>query len=326
MTPHHDPGQLKDGALRADARLAALRRMREELTLRGYSPRTSKVYLNQAAGFLRATAEPPERLGPAHVRRYLHHLFEDRRVSHSYVDQHVSALKFLFAHVLGRPLNDIDVPRPKRQRKLPTVLSRREVLAILDAVESRKHRAILCLVYSAGLRVGEVVRLRHADLDVHRRLIHIRQSKGRKDRYVPLSEVGLEAVRHYLRYRPTSGRWLFPGQRRGRHLSERTVQHVFARARGRAGIRKPATVHTLRHSYATHLHENGIGIRYIQALLGHRSSKTTEIYTHVSTTDLANVTSPLDQIMTPDERGARSRGDVRVSAETSAAMHREDVS
>jgi site-specific recombinase XerD len=275
--------------------------MREELALRGYSPRTRKTYLNQARGFLRATDEHPSRLGPAHVRRYLHGLLDERRVSHSYADQHVSALKFLFAHVLGRPLEDVDTPRPKRQRKLPTVLSRGEVLAILATVRNRKHRAILLLVYSSGLRVGEVVRLEHADLDVHRGLLHIRQSKGRKDRYVPLSVVGLDAVQRYLRYQPVQNRWLFPGQRPERHLSERTVQHVFARARDRAGIGKPATVHTLRHSYATHLHENGIGIRYIQALLGHQSSRTTEIYTHVSKTSLANVTSPLDQIMTPGE-------------------------
>ena len=135
---------------------------------------------------------------------------------------------------------------------------------------------------------------------MERGLLHVRQGKGRKDRVVPLSTVALEALRLYRRYRPTPDPWLFPGQRRGRHLSERSVQHVFAKARDRAGITKPATVHTLRHSFATHLHEAGIGLRYIQSLLGHRSSRTTEIYTHVSRADLANIQSPLDTLMGPD--------------------------
>lgn len=286
-----------------DANRAALKRRHDELTVRGYSRHTRKAYVDQAKRFLTFAATPPADLTNAQVREYMRMLLEDRGLSHAYADQNVSALKFLFARALGRPLEDLDIPRPKRQRKLPSVLSRGEVLAIFDAVENRKHRAILMMVYSAGLRVGEVVRLKIGDIDADRGMLHVRQAKGRKDRYVPLSKVGLEAVRRYLRYSPVSGPWLFPGQKQGRHLSERAVQHVFARAREKTGITKPATVHTLRHSYATHLHESGIGLRYIQSLLGHRSPKTTEIYTHVSTADLANVPSPLDQMMDP-ERGA----------------------
>lgn len=287
----------------SDACRASLRRMHTELVLCGYSPRTRKCYIDRIERFLASAATRPSELDAPRVREYLRVLLEDRGVSPSYVDQNISAMKFLFARVLGRPLRDLDLPRPKRQKKLPSVLSRTEVLSLLEAVENRKHLAILMLVYAAGLRVGEVVRLQPTDVDSDRGMLHIRQGKGRRDRYVPLSQVAREALRRYLRLNPTSGRWLFPGQRPGRHLSERSVQHVFARAKERAGIKKPASVHTLRHSYATHLHEGGIGLRYIQTLLGHRSLKTTEIYTHVSKADLDKIQSPLDQIMGLDASG-----------------------
>ncbi|MDH3732998.1 MAG: tyrosine-type recombinase/integrase [Gemmatimonadota bacterium] len=283
---------------------AALTRMHEELILRGYSPRTRRLYLDHARRFLVCADCRPEEVDAAVVRSYVRSALEDRRVSHSYADQAVSAIKFLFARVLSRPIDPVELPRPKRQRKLPVVLSRQEVLAIFEVIENAKHRAILMLVYAAGLRVGEVVRLRIEDIDRDRGLIHVRQAKGRKDRYVPLSSVALTALERYARQRRIRGPWVFPGQRPGRHLTTRSVQQVFARARQRARIRKPVTVHTLRHSFATHLHESGIGLRYIQSLLGHKSPRTTEIYTHVSRADLAKIRSPLDQLMDPggDER------------------------
>ncbi len=176
---------------------------------------------------------------------------------------------------------------------------------LLDAVANPKHKTILMLAYSAGLRVGEVVRLKVEDIDSERMLIHVRQGKGRKDRYVMLSRVALEMLRAYWRVeRPP--KWLFPGARRDRHIHERSIQRVVQRARTKAGIRKRVTVHTLRHSFATHLLESGTDLRVIQELLGHKRSKTTEIYTRVSQRTLASVQSPLDTLM---ERGAAEGDD-----------------
>ncbi len=237
----------------------------------------------------------PEELGSEEVIDYIEYLTDVRKVSVSYRNQAISALKFLYRKVLRRPLIVEELPRPKKERKLPTVLSKDEVTRLLDSVRNRKHRAIMMLAYSAGLRVSEVVRLKLEDIDVRRRLIHIKGSKGRKDRYTLLSGVALEALRDYYRfYRPK--KWLFPGQRKDRHISARTVQKVVTAAGKRAGIRKKLTTHTLRHSFATHLLENGTDLRYIQELLGHKSSKTTQIYTHVTRRDLVRIVSPLDRI------------------------------
>ena len=253
-----------------------LEAMDQELKLRGYSAKTRRAYLGHLARFIRFYGKEPQDLGEAEVRRYVLHLLEERK-SHTYVNQCISALKFLYEKVLKRPSPVVNLPRPKKDRKLPEVLSRAEVLRLFEAVSNLKHRALLMMIYSAGLRVGEAVRLRVEDVDSERRLLHVRQGKGRKDRYVMLSEVALESLRDYWRaYRPT--KWLFPGQREGCHLHERTVEKILKQACQKAGIRKDISVHTLRHSFATHLLEAGIDLRYIQEMLGHKSSKTTEIY------------------------------------------------
>jgi integrase len=172
---------------------------------------------------------------------------------------------------------------------------RGELLKILNSVDNLKHKAILMLVYSAGLRVGEVVKLKPEDIDSKRMLIHIKGAKGRKDRYTLLSEKTLEVLREYWRqYKPD--KWLFEGARAGRYLSTRTVEKILEHACEKADIKKDVSVHTLRHSFATHLLEGGTDLRYIQELLGHTSSKTTEIYTHVSTKSLGKIKSPLDSL------------------------------
>ena len=203
-------------------------------------------------------------------------------------------MKFYYGTMLKKKFL-YEIKRPRKDKKLPVVLSKEEVAKILNSVDNLKHSAILMLVYSAGLRVGEVVRLKPEDIDSNRMLIHIKGAKGRKDRYTLLSEKTLEVLREYWRkYKPE--KWLFGGAREGRYLSIRSVQKIFEQACERAGIRKEITIHGLRHSFTTHLLEGGTDLRYIQELLGHKDSKTTEIYTHVSTKSLGKIRSPMDSI------------------------------
>lgn len=274
-------------------RKSALTPMKQLLKLKGYSQKTQKAYLGHLQRLGNFFDQKIDELTGEDIRRYVLHHLEDRATSHSYANQLMSALKFYYLEVLNRRDLIENLPRPKRQQTLPSVLSQQEVKQIFEAVENLKHRAVLFTIYSAGLRLGEAVRLKVNDLDVERRLIHVRQGKGRKDRYTLLSEVTLELLNLYQKaYRLNN--WLFPGQTKDRHIHERSVQKVFDRAREKAGIRKKATVHTLRHSFATHLLENGTDLRYIQELLGHKSTKTTEVYTHVTRKDMMRIKSPLD--------------------------------
>ncbi len=269
--------------------------MRREMLLRGYSPRTIKVYIKHVSNFVRYFGKSPTELNQDQVCLYLMHLTEAKGVSTAYRDQAVSALKFFYGRVLGETFTAESLPRPKKEYKLPAVLSAGEVKQFLGSVRNIKHLAILTLMYSAGLRVGEVVKLSVDDIDSARNMIHVRGGKGRKDRYSLLSAVALEVLRMYVRmYRPEE--WLFPGERKGRHITIRTVQKVVEQTRERAGIRKAFSSHTLRHSFATHLLESGTDLRYIQELLGHKSSKTTEVYTHVTRRDIARIKSPLDNL------------------------------
>ena len=270
-----------------------LKAVEDELKLRGYSPKTRKVYRLHVERFLQHLQKDPREAEVGDIQAYLLYLVEQEQVSRSYHNQAVSAIKFLYERVLKLPHRMGEVPRPRKERKLPAVLSRKDVSRLLEAVDNPKHKAILMLTYSAGLRVGEVIRLKVEDLDEQRRLIRVRGGKGRKDRYTLLSEVALQVVKAYQEaYRPKT--WLFPGPKLGSHLSSRTVQKVLERAREKAGIPQHVTVHTLRHSFATHLLEGGTDLRYIQELLGHTSPRTTEIYTHVSQKDLGRIQSPLD--------------------------------
>jgi len=187
----------------------------------------------------------------------------------------------------------VKIVRPPKDKKLPDVLSKNEVIKILNSLKNKKHRALLFLTYSAGLRVSEVVNLKLKDIDSERMLVHIRKAKGSKDRYSLLSKLALKELRNYAKDQKLKD-WLFPGRKEGKHLSTRSAQKIFKRACKMANIKKEVSIHSLRHSFATHLLENGTDLRYIQELLGHSSSKTTEIYTHVTKKDFLNITSPLD--------------------------------
>ena len=277
-----------------DEEVAVLSRVELELKLRGYARKTRKSYMGHCRRFLQ-WKRGYRGEGQEEVRSHLGWLLA-RGVSRSAFNTTYSALSFLYREVLMQPASLERLRRPRGGRQLPEILSQREVLRILDSLRNPKHRLILALLYAGGLRVGEVVRLKVSDIDSDRMLIRVRQGKGRKDRYTLLPRSILEDLRSYWKaYRPST--WLYPGAREGRHLTERSVQKMFARAVVAAGIRKRVTVHTLRHSFATHLLEGGTDLRYIQELLGHRSSKTTEIYTHVQRKDLVHIESPLDALL-----------------------------
>ncbi|HZG84358.1 site-specific tyrosine recombinase/integron integrase [Paenibacillus sp.] len=267
----------------------------QELRLRGYSAKTIRAYAGHVRRFLAAAEGTPTEWDANVVTQYSERLLQTGH-SHSYVNQAISAVSFYMRHVCKQAPATVRYVRPKREKKLPNVLSGAEVLRLLQAVTFLKHRAILSLTYSAGLRVGEVVRLRVQDLDLARNTVFLRQSKGRKDRYSMLSAAALSLVQQYLaEARPET--WLFPGQDPRRHLSERSVQKVFEQAKTKARIQKDVTVHSLRHSFATHLLEAGVDLRHIQELLGHKNVKTTELYTHVSTREIRRIQSPLDRLM-----------------------------
>lgn len=272
----------------------AIKAVISQLKLKNYSIRTEKAYVNHIKRYLKYIGENPQNGDESKIRKYLLSLVDDE-VSGAYLDQAVSAIKFLYEDVMEQPKAVISIPRPKKDQKLPVVLNRSEIIRIFESVTNLKHKTILMLTYSAGLRVSEVVKLHLRDIDVERKMIHIRGAKGKKDRYSVLSDVALDAIKGYLNFYEISG-YLFPGQNKYKCLTTRSVEHIFENAVRTAGITKRVTVHSLRHSFATHLLENGTDLRYIQELLGHSSSKTTEIYTHVSKKDIGRIRSPLDTL------------------------------
>ena len=283
-SPPETPGRKED----------ALERMHRRLVLLGFSPKSRKVYLGHTRRFLERITVPLEEATGDDVGRYLTREVEERKVSRSTHGQILSALRVFFEQVEKRPLVMRDLPRPKKERRLPVVLSRAQVEALIGSLPRRKHRALVMVLYSGGLRVQEAVRLRPEDLDRDRSLVRVREGKGRKDRYTLLSQRAQQEVERHRLALEDDEPWLFPGAQPGRPISPRTVQKVVRDAGRRAGIPKKVTPHLLRHSFATHLLEAGTDLRYIQQLLGHSSSRTTEIYTHVSQRDLSLIRNPLD--------------------------------
>jgi integrase/recombinase XerD len=283
------------GDLREEEDARILKRVEEELLLAGYATRTRKNYLGYIRRFGAWSPKPLAETGAEEVRDYLLHLVQVRRVSRSARGQALGALRFLTRKVLGRPSELDRIPMPKRGRPLPAVLSREEVEGLIRSAGHPTREALIMLLYSAGLRVGEVVRLRPEDLQPERGLLLVRRGKGRKDRFTLLSDRALRTVRRHWKLQLPSP-WLFPGSQPEAHITPRTVQKVVQATGRRAGIERKVTPHVLRHSFATHLLEAGTDLRYIQMLLGHASTRTTEIYTHVSQRDLARIRSPLDEL------------------------------
>lgn len=269
---------------------------RRQLFLRGMSHKTIRAYTNHLKIFQDNLGCPIEQASLEDIHAYILKKAEGELCSHSYIGQLISALKFFYEDVLQKSNFLINIPRPKKARNLPDVLSEEEVRQILTSQDNIKHKVLLMMAYSSGLRVSEVVSLKISDIDSSRMLIHVRRAKGQKDRFTVLSKNALQILRQYsLEYKPNI--WLFPGVENGHHLTERTAQRVFETACQKAGIHKKVSIHSLRHSFATHLLESGTDIRYIQELLGHSCSKTTEIYTHVSKKEIGKIISPLDRMI-----------------------------
>lgn len=272
-----------------------VRRLQTELRLKGYSPKTVVCYVRAVERCAAHLGVSGERLDVEAARAFLLYLTEERKLSFSACNQVAAALRLFLSRILGRPGVIEAVPLQRRRRRLPVVLSRREVVLLLNSVEKLKYRVILMALYGGGLRLSEVTHLRVSDIDSQLMRIRIRHGKGGKDRYVMLSEQLLAGLREYWRQaRPKT--WLFAGDGQEEPVNERTIQKIFAQARKRAGITKPASPHSLRHSFATHLLENGANLREIQELLGHQSIKTTALYTKVTVTGSTAVRSPLDAL------------------------------
>ena len=276
------------------------RRMIEELQLRNYAPNTITVYIRCVAQFAQHFRLSPDRLGLEHIRQYQLFLVRQKKVSWALFNQTVCALRFLYRHILHRDWMIEYILYPRREDKLPVVLSPAEVAAVFEATHNLKHRTILMTIYAAGLRVSEVTHLRLSDIDSQRQVIRIRQGKGHKDRQVMLSPKLLEALRIYWKsYRPKV--WLFPGESPERPLSSETVWRVCHQAGEAAHLSKPISPHTLRHCFATHLLEDTIDLRRIQVLLGHRHLKTTSRYLHVSNLAVRTTVSPLERLPDPTD-------------------------
>ena len=272
--------------------------MEQYLKLKAYSPSTIRTYLSEMTQLLVLLKNiPADDLTTAHLMRYFVFCFEKLHLKENTLHSRINALKFYFEQVLKREKFFWGIPRPKKPFILPNVLGEKEITGLFNAVTNLKHKAILFTAYSAGLRVSEVVNMKLQDISSDRMQIKIVAAKGKKDRYVGLSPVLLDVLRSYLRnskHRPLT--YLFESEIAGESYSSRSAQKVFQRAREKAGIRKDISFHSLRHSFATHLLEKGIDIRFIKDILGHFSIKTTERYTHVRKEQLVHITSPLDDL------------------------------
>ena len=283
--------------------MTALRkRMLEELQRRNYSPTTIRAYLHAVEAFALHFGKSPDKLDQEHLRQYQLHLLNDRKFTVGTIVSTIAALRFFFVRVLRRPYREIDLVYPKRPERLPTVLSQEEVGQLIASASNLLDYAMLTTLYATGVRRTELIRLKTEDIDSQRMIVHIRQGKGNRDRDVPLTPKLLETLREYWRWmKPKT--YLFPGMvdgwRADKPLTPKCVWTAVRDAAKRAGIKKRVSPHTLRHSWATHLLENGTDIRTIQLLLGHAELEATTVYLHLSRRHLQAVVNPLETLPTP---------------------------
>lgn len=275
--------------------MSALRQqLIQQMQLRAYSPKTIKSYVSIISKIASFYHTPADQLTIDQIRDFILRRITVDHLSKPWMNAAISAVKLLFCEVLKREWNLLDLPRPRSDKKVPVILSRDEVQRIINSKTNIKHRAILMVTYSAGLRLSEVSHLKITDIDSSRMLIHLHKAKGDKDRYTILSPKALDYLRlYYRRYKPQE--WLFEGYSRD-PISERTVQNVFKAALAKSKIQKDVGIHSLRHSFATHLLEQGVALPIIQLMMGHKSLHTTSGYLHVQQYSLQGVRSPLETL------------------------------
>jgi integrase/recombinase XerD len=271
------------------------KRMMEDLQLAGYSPRTIKSYIDTVRMLAKHYRRSPDLLTDEEVRQFFVHLINDRGLSRSSITVYLSGIKFFFETTLKRKLGSLDIVRTRPQKRLPVVLSQDEVRTILKMVKRPAYRMVLTIIYACGLRISEGIRLKTSDIDGKRNILRVRNGKGGKDRCVPLHSHPLELLRAYYRQHGNGSSFLFP--LKDDHITADSVERAFKDALWESGVDKKATVHTLRHSYATHLVENGLDIGTIKDLLGHSSIVTTNIYTHLTEKISARIQGSLDGMM-----------------------------
>ena len=269
-----------------------LARLAQELIIRGFSRRTIKAYLSHNQKFLDFIKKSAREINNQDIKDYLLSL-KIKGYTNTSLNNVISALKFYYQQVLKRRLFFIIV-RPKREKHLPQILSKQKIKSIITAAANLKHQCILSLLYGSGLRVSEVVTLKIAEIDLDEKSVFIHKAKGNKDRYTLLSKFSLDLIKKYLIDLPEEQKYLFAGAKDKTHLHQRSVQKIFEHACQKTGVKINVSCHSLRHSFATHLLENGVSIRYIQKLLGHQSIKTTEIYLKVARDFWQDLESPLD--------------------------------
>jgi len=271
---------------------------KNRLLLKGYSPSTVRTYCNEFHIFLESLKKhKANELTPSQLQRYILYCIEKLKLSENTVHSRMNALKFYYEQVLHKEKMFFDIPRPKKPLLLPKLLNEIEIRKLFNALRNKKHKAMLFTAYSAGLRVSEVANLKIADIDSQRMQIFIERAKGKKDRYVNLSPILLDILRNYIKeYVPKPKVYLFESEQTFLAYPIRTIQQIFSNAKNKAGIKKDVGIHSLRHSFATHLLDKGTDIKFIKDLLGHFNIKTTEIYLHVSKEKLVNIISPFDDL------------------------------
>ena len=278
--------------------------MLDELQRRNFSEDTIRHYIRTVEDFARHFNRAPDRLGIRHIREYQAQLFQKRKLSSGSVTYRLAALRFFYTKTLKKAWSVAETPYPKKNYRLPTILSQEEVARLIDAAETPFHRTLLMTLYATGLRRAEVTHLKVSDVDSKRMVIHVREGKGRKDRDVMLSPKLLEELRqHWHRLRRKTSDWLFPGNRwhtANQPIDSKTLYHACQGAAKRAGLNQAIHPHTLRHCFATHLLESGADLHTIQILLGHSSLKETTIYLHLSKRHLSATPSPLDALQLKD--------------------------
>ncbi len=266
-------------------------KLQQEMKLRSFSPKTVKSYLHYIKDILKSTGKNPKNINTNDIRMYLEKM-ADNNLASSTLNLAYSSFKFYFEKILHRKFF-INIPRAKRIKKLPIVLSRTEINKIIKAIDNPKHKTILSLLYGCGLRVSEIVKIKIKDIDCDRKMLLVSKTKGEKDRYINIPNKLSEILKNQVKIKEKND-YLFTSNRSSKSLSTMTITKIVKNATKKANIKKNISPHTFRHSFATHLLESGTDIRYIQALLGHARLETTQIYTKVANNKLNQITSPLD--------------------------------